>query len=103
MEIISHDSAPVGREELRIFDTLPTQISVQNTKLVPFHPVTSIEQNSDGPFEYCVYSNHEMIDLNSIYTFMEFNVTGSDGADLDFDDTNILVSLINNYGKCWLR
>ena len=102
-EMLSKESARVGKEECQLWDLPPTQIALQNSELVSFHPLTSISNNPEGPYEFMVYSNHEFIDFSQVFVLIEFNVKNEDGTNLAWTAATPAVSFVNNLGMGWVK
>lgn len=74
-------SSECAKSELQLFDVPSTQTSIEETRIEPFYPLTSLDGN--GPIEFRVNAGiDEMIDLNDIWLYTQAKILDEDGKPL---------------------
>ena len=89
--INSHKTLAV-KSELDLFDTKPTQMSVDSGYYLEYRPISVLD--SDGPLEFVVSASDDYIDLSHTQLKLRVKITKEDGIAVTADDS---VAPINNF------
>lgn len=74
-------SSECAKSELELFTLPSTQTSVEETRIEPFYPLTSLDGN--GPIEFRVTTGvDEMIDTNDVWLYTKARILDGDGKPL---------------------
>lgn len=78
MALIDPCSSECAKSELELFDLPPTQTSIEETRIEPFYPLTSLDGN--GPIEFRVNIGvDEYIDTNDTWIYTKMKILDKNG------------------------
>jgi hypothetical protein len=86
MSFIHHDSTNASKSELDLFVVPPTQTAVENSYVVKYKPISSLD--STKVLEFSIPASEDFIDLNDIYLHVRAKVTAGDGSNLVTGNTS---------------
>jgi hypothetical protein len=72
------ESRECAKSELDLFEIPDTQAMIISGKDIYYYPISSLD--GDTPIEFNVTGSDEYIDLNSIFLYLEVNITKADGS-----------------------
>ena len=103
MSLIDVDSAECTKTELEIFKVPPTQTSIEKSRYVKHHPITSLSKGSPVEFR-CRTSGTEYLDLSSLLLYTKNRIIRGNGEDLPALDAGAMpdrtkVSVCNYFGS----
>lgn len=81
MAFIHRDSCECVKSELDLFTVPPTQISIEDSQWVEYHPISQFADN--GPIEFHISgSGSEYLDLSQSQVYVKLKVVKGDGTNL---------------------
>jgi hypothetical protein len=84
MSLIDNTSCICTKNELSLFETLPTQTAITKGKLVPIHPTTAIAGSDVIEFNITT-GDREYIDLRESTLYFKMKITKADNTALNVD------------------
>jgi len=93
MAFINPALCECAKSELDLFTLQPTQTSIEDSAVVEYHPISSIQNK--GPIEFDVTGTGEQhIDVSNIQLYIQAKITKADGTHLDPNSTAAPVNLL---------
>jgi len=93
MAFVNPASCECAKSELDLFTLQPTQTSIEDTTVVEYHPISSIQNK--GPIEFDVTgTGDQYIDVSNIQLYIRAKITKGDGTNLDPNSTAAPVNLL---------
>ena len=104
-KLIDEMSSTAIKSQLNLFDLPPTQVVIENTSWREIQLRNAC--NSQGPYEFYVSPDPQMLNLTKNYLFLEMKITKEDGGDLIHTvgaaNLDPLVGPINLIGKTFIK
>lgn len=101
-KLIDIASNPGTKSELDLFNIPPTQVAVVRNQWKEIQAANAID--SEGPYEFHIAPNPQMLQLSKNYLYMELRVLKEDGTQADEIVNNVVkVSLINMIGSTFVK
>ena len=105
-KLIDKLSLPSTKTELDIFQIPPTQVAVEDSFWKEIQLASGI--NNDGPYEFHISPNPQMLQLSKNYLLTEFKIVNEDGTDLapagpDGQAQHPFVGPINLIGSTFIK
>lgn len=92
MAFINNHKSFAVKTELDLFNTKPTQMSVESGYFQEYRPISVLE--TDGPLEFIVSASDDYIDLSHSQIQLRVKISKEDGTPLTKDDK---VAPVNNF------
>ena len=93
MAFINSASCECAKSELDLFTLQPTQTSIEESAVVEYHPISSIQNK--GPIEFDVTgTGDQYIDVSNIQLYIRAKITKRDGNNLEPNSTAAPVNLL---------
>ena len=81
MSLIHEDTPEIMKSELKLFQLLPFQASIEETRFEKYFPQTSLDRG--GPLDFSIPINdEEYIDPQFIFLQMQIRILDEDGSTL---------------------
>ena len=93
MAFINPASCKCAKSELDLFTLQPTQTSIEDSTVVEYHPISSIQNKQRIEFDV-TGTGDQYIDVSNIQLYIRAKMTKVDGTNLDPNSTAAPVNLL---------